>query len=235
MGKMVVGHTNGAPPYGLLNCKVFAQFTTGNCQWWWWPCVISQQKLDEGQLWYTAHYYLCLFAWCKGIQNWIPSDDGVVETAPRPYLAMAYARRLQVVACQSLGLHTNTLAHLMEAFLKAMSGAFALPSDGILHFLESDAHTEPLEMQGPLKDMFPAFWDLFGTPDEDPLAGILVMHKVRTEYKMTIHLHNLSVGMMSRKGQMGELKLGVIWGSDHMLCQRSIGVCRNQDLGPHHG
>ena len=84
---------------------------------------------------------------------------------------MGYARRLQVVACQSLGLDANTLAHSVEAFLKAMSGAFTLLRDGILHFLESDAHTKPLEMQDPLKDVFPSFWDPFGTPDEDPLGA----------------------------------------------------------------
>ena len=62
-------------------------------------------------------------------------------------------------------------------------------------------------MQSPLKDMFPAFQDLFGTPDEDPLVGILVMCKVQTEYKMTICLHDLPTGMMSQKEQMGELQL----------------------------
>ena len=91
---------------------------------------------------------------------------------------MAYARRLQVVGCQSLGLDANTLAHSVEAFLEAMSGAFTLLRDGILHSLESDAHTKPLKMQSPLKDMFLAFQDLFGTLDENPLLGILVMHKV---------------------------------------------------------
>ena len=163
--------------------------------------VGSQQRLDKGQLWYTAHYYLNLFAWCGGIWNQIPSNDRVVENCPlKPYLAMAYAKRLQVVACQSLRLDANTLACSVEAFLEAMSGACTLPRDRILHFLESDACTKLLEMQGPLKDMFLAFWDLFRMPDEDPLAGILMMHKVQTEYKATICLHDLPMGMMSRKG-----------------------------------
>ena len=87
---------------------------------------------------------------------------------------MAYARRLKVAAHQSLGLEASTLVYSVEAFLEAMSGAFILPRDRILHFLES----ELLEMQGPLKDVFPTFWHLFGTQDEDPLVGILVMHKV---------------------------------------------------------
>ena len=79
------------------------------------------------------------------------------------------------------------------------------PSWGMGCFIsqKNDACTKLLEMQGPLKDMFPAFWDLFRTPDEDPLAGILVMHKVQTKYKATICLHDLPMGMMSKKGQMG--------------------------------
>ena len=125
----------------------------------------------------------------------------------KPYLAIAYARRLQAAACQSLRLDDNTLAWSVEAFLEAMAGAFTPPRDGILNFPESDAHTEPLEMHSPLKDVFPAFQDLFWTPDEDPLGGILVMHKVWTEYQVTIHLHDLPVGMMSRKGQIGKLQL----------------------------
>ena len=120
---------------------------------------------------------------------------------------MAYARRLKVVACQSLRLDANTLTCSVEAFLEAMSGVCTLLRDRILHFLKSDACTKLLEMQGPLKDMFPTFQDLFRTPDEDPLAGILVMRKVQTEYKATICLHDLPMGMMSRKGKMGELQL----------------------------
>ena len=120
---------------------------------------------------------------------------------------MAYARRLQVVAYQSLRLDANTLAHSLVAFLEAMSGAFTILRDGILHFLESDAYAKPLEIQGPLKDVLLAFQDLFGTLDEDLLVGILVMHKVWTKYKAMIHLHDLPAGMMSRKGQMGKLQL----------------------------
>ena len=109
--------------------------------------------------------------------------------------------------CQSLRLDTNTLAHSVEAFLKAMLDVLTLLRDRILHFPESDACTKPLEMWGLLEDMFPAFWDLFRTPDEDLLANSLVMCKVQTEYKVTICLHDLPVEMMSRKGQMGELQL----------------------------
>ena len=99
---------------------------------------------------------------------------------------MAYARRLQAVTCQSLRLDDNTLAQSMEAYLKAMVGAVTLLRDRILNFPESDTHTKLLEMHSPLKDMFPAFQDLFGTPDDDPLVVILVMHKVQTEYQVTI-------------------------------------------------
>ena len=76
------GHINSAPPCGLMNCGVFVWSTTRSCQWCWWLCGIFQQRLDEGWLWYTVHYYLCPFAWCVSIQKWIPSDDGVVEPTP---------------------------------------------------------------------------------------------------------------------------------------------------------
>ena len=119
---------------------------------------------------------------------------------------MAYAQWLQVVACQSPGLDDHTLARSVEAFLEAMSGSFTLLRDGILNFQESDVHTEPLELQGPFKEILPAFQDLFGTLEKDPLAHILVMHQVQTDYQVTVHLHDLLAGMLSRQVHMGELQ-----------------------------
>ena len=81
----------------------------------------------------------------------------------KPYLAMAYTRRLQIAAHQSLRLDTNTLVHSVEAFLEAMLGTFTLPSDGILHFPESDAHTQTTGNVGPLERYVPSIlgpvWD----------------------------------------------------------------------------
>ena len=201
------GHTNNASPHGLPKCSV--------CLVHYWELsvvMVAMWDLSVEIRWRSAMIYSPLlplpFHMTWGYLKLDPKWQWGGGNCPlEPYLAMAYTKRLQVVAHQSLGLDANTLAHLVVAFLEAMSGTFTLLRDGILHFPESDAHTKPLKMWGPLKDMFPAFWDLFGTLDEDLLVGILVMHKVQTKYKVTIHLHDLPMRMMSQKGKMGELQL----------------------------
>ena len=124
-----------------------------------------------------------------------------------PYLAMAYAQWLQVAACWSLRLDDHTLAWSMEALLEAMSGSFTLLRDEILNFLESDAHTEPVELQGPFKEIFPAFWDLFW----DLGGGSNGMHPSDVPgadgLSSNCLLHDMPAGMLSRQEQMGELQL----------------------------